>query len=232
MWFGSQLPWSTSNEDLVELFQTTGKVVEAEVLFEGGRSKGTGVVQFASVPEAETAISKFQGYSYGGAHPPPLIPGPAKLLADETLSFFLAPFSFLHAFACRSPLWLAGLLVLLTVRSVLLLRSQAARSRSSSTLGSRPTGLHRPSSNRASGLSIVVLLIPASPLFSRPSFSRLDLLSPASAPTRTVAALTGRFRHSLRAPRLVWSAQNQNKPCSLFAVLECQRGKENCSAQA
>jgi len=61
-----QLPWSTSNEDLVELFQTTGKVVEAEVLFEGGRSKGTGVVQFATVQEAETAISKFQGYSYGG----------------------------------------------------------------------------------------------------------------------------------------------------------------------
>jgi RNA recognition motif-containing protein len=54
-----QLPWSTSNEDLVELFQTTGKVDEAEILFEHGRSKGVGVVQFATVGEAETAIAKF-----------------------------------------------------------------------------------------------------------------------------------------------------------------------------
>lgn len=61
-----QLPWSTSNEDLVELFQTTGTVEQAEVLFEHGRSKGAGVVQFASVEEAETAIAKFHGYSYGG----------------------------------------------------------------------------------------------------------------------------------------------------------------------
>lgn len=61
-----QLPWSTSNEDLVELFQTTGTVQEAEVLFENGRSKGSGVVQFATVEEAETAIAKFQSYSYGG----------------------------------------------------------------------------------------------------------------------------------------------------------------------
>ncbi|KAM0755102.1 RNA-binding domain-containing protein [Meredithblackwellia eburnea MCA 4105] len=60
------LPWSTSNEDLVELFQTTGTVQEAEVLFENGRSKGAGIVQFGSIEEAETAIAKFQSYSYGG----------------------------------------------------------------------------------------------------------------------------------------------------------------------
>ncbi|ORY92534.1 hypothetical protein BCR35DRAFT_297981 [Leucosporidium creatinivorum] len=64
--FVRNLPWSTSNEDLVELFQTTGTVQEAEVLFENGRSKGSGVVQFATVEEAETAIAKFQSYSYGG----------------------------------------------------------------------------------------------------------------------------------------------------------------------
>ncbi|CAD6931799.1 unnamed protein product [Tilletia laevis] len=56
------LPWSTSNEDLVELFQTTGKVDEAEILYENGRSKGAGVVQFATTEEAETAIAKFSGY--------------------------------------------------------------------------------------------------------------------------------------------------------------------------
>ncbi|KAH9916963.1 RNA-binding domain-containing protein [Epithele typhae] len=60
------LPWSTANEDLVELFETTGTVELAEILFEGARSKGCGVVQFAQIPEAETAIAKFQQYMYGG----------------------------------------------------------------------------------------------------------------------------------------------------------------------
>lgn len=60
------LPWSTANEDLVELFETTGTVEQAEILFEGTRSKGSGVVQFATVEEAETAIAKFSGYQYGG----------------------------------------------------------------------------------------------------------------------------------------------------------------------
>jgi len=60
------LPWSTANEDLVELFETTGQVELAEILFEGTRSKGCGVVQFSAIPEAETAIAKFQQYMYGG----------------------------------------------------------------------------------------------------------------------------------------------------------------------
>jgi len=64
--FVKNLPWSTCNEDLVELFQTTGTVENAEVLFDNGRSKGCGVVQFTSIEEAETAISKFQNYAYGG----------------------------------------------------------------------------------------------------------------------------------------------------------------------
>lgn len=55
-----QLPWSTANEDLVELFETTGQVELAEILFDGTRSKGAGVVQFAQVPEAETAIGASQ----------------------------------------------------------------------------------------------------------------------------------------------------------------------------
>ena len=50
------MPWSTANEDLVELFETTGQVELAEILYDGTRSKGCGVVQFAQVPEAETAI--------------------------------------------------------------------------------------------------------------------------------------------------------------------------------
>ncbi|KAG8821048.1 hypothetical protein FRC19_008292 [Serendipita sp. 401] len=60
------LPWSTANEDLVELFETTGHVELAEILYAGDRSKGSGVVQFAHVEEAGTAIAKFNGYLYGG----------------------------------------------------------------------------------------------------------------------------------------------------------------------
>jgi len=76
------LPWSTANEDLVELFETTGQVELAEILFDGTRSKGCGVVQFGQTSEAETAIgmlhlcvrcqtliiivAKFQLYMYGG----------------------------------------------------------------------------------------------------------------------------------------------------------------------
>ncbi|RMD39262.1 hypothetical protein DV735_g5867, partial [Chaetothyriales sp. CBS 134920] len=61
------LPWSTSNDDLVELFTTIGKVERAEIQYEpNGRSKGSGVVEFDSADNAETAISKFTGYMYGG----------------------------------------------------------------------------------------------------------------------------------------------------------------------
>ncbi|EEP80638.1 conserved hypothetical protein [Uncinocarpus reesii 1704] len=61
------LPWSTCNEDLVELFSTIGKVERAEIQYEqNGRSRGTGVVQFDTIENAETAISKFSGYQYGG----------------------------------------------------------------------------------------------------------------------------------------------------------------------
>ncbi|PVG01358.1 RNA-binding domain-containing protein [Serendipita vermifera] len=60
------LPWSTANEDLVELFETTGQVEQAEILYDGTRSKGAGVVQFTHIEEAETAITKFSGYMYGG----------------------------------------------------------------------------------------------------------------------------------------------------------------------
>jgi RNA recognition motif-containing protein len=62
-----QLPWSTSNEDLVDLFTTIGPVKKAEIQYEpNGRSRGTGVVEFDTPENAETAIAKFTGYQYGG----------------------------------------------------------------------------------------------------------------------------------------------------------------------
>ena len=65
-----QLPWSTANEDLVELFETTGHVQQAEILYEGNRSKGMGIVQFEQIEEAETAI---------GASAPTPIPPASRL---------------------------------------------------------------------------------------------------------------------------------------------------------
>ncbi|TXT12990.1 hypothetical protein VHUM_01391 [Vanrija humicola] len=60
------LPWSTSNEDLVELFETVGNVALAEILFEGEQSKGEGIVQFTETAEAQQAGDRFMGYLYGG----------------------------------------------------------------------------------------------------------------------------------------------------------------------
>lgn len=62
----AQLPWSTSNEDLVELFETVGNVALAEILFEGEQSKGEGIVQFTETAEAQQAGDRFMGYLYGG----------------------------------------------------------------------------------------------------------------------------------------------------------------------
>lgn len=54
------LPWSTSNEDLVYLFTTIGPVKKAEIQYEpNGRSRGTGVVEFDTRENAETAISMY-----------------------------------------------------------------------------------------------------------------------------------------------------------------------------
>ena len=53
------MPWSTCNDDLVDLFSTIGKVERAEIQYEpNGRSRGTGVVEFDSSDNAETAISE------------------------------------------------------------------------------------------------------------------------------------------------------------------------------
>lgn len=53
------LPWSTSNEDLIELFSTIGSVKRAEIQYEpNGRSRGTGVVEFEKGTDAETSIRK------------------------------------------------------------------------------------------------------------------------------------------------------------------------------
>lgn len=64
--FVSNLPWATTDNDLVELFQTVGQVERAEIQLEAsGRSAGAGVVKFDGPAAAESAILKFSGYEYG-----------------------------------------------------------------------------------------------------------------------------------------------------------------------
>jgi RNA recognition motif-containing protein len=48
------------------LFETVGTVTLAEILFDGTRSKGEGIVQFTATEEAQQAGEKFSGYQYGG----------------------------------------------------------------------------------------------------------------------------------------------------------------------
>ena len=50
----------------MELFETVGSVVLAEILFDGNRSKGEGIVQFTETADGQTAGEKFTGYLYGG----------------------------------------------------------------------------------------------------------------------------------------------------------------------
>lgn len=62
----SNLPWATTDNDLVELFQTVGRVERAEIQLEAsGRSAGAGVVKFDTPASADIAIEKFSGYNYG-----------------------------------------------------------------------------------------------------------------------------------------------------------------------
>lgn len=64
--FVSNLPWATTDNDLVELFETVGRVERAQIQLEpSGRSAGTGVVKFDTPASAQIAIDKFNGYSYG-----------------------------------------------------------------------------------------------------------------------------------------------------------------------
>lgn len=67
----------------MELFQTTGHVEFAEVVHEGGRSKGVGVVQFSSVEDAEIAIQKFRTFVlYSGMRGP----GPTCFFLQRAIS--------------------------------------------------------------------------------------------------------------------------------------------------
>ena len=62
------LPFSTTNADLEELFSQHGTVQSAAVIMDRdtGRSRGFGFVEMASDDEAREAIEKLAGADMGG----------------------------------------------------------------------------------------------------------------------------------------------------------------------
>src|SRR4051812_50142706 len=62
------LPYDTTGDDLVELFQTFGAVTSGQVIIDkfSGRSRGFGFVEMANDDESQAAIDALNGTSYGG----------------------------------------------------------------------------------------------------------------------------------------------------------------------
>lgn len=89
-----QLPWSTCNEDLIDLFSTIGKVDRAEIQYEpNGRSRGTGVVQFDTPDTAETAIGTFP-FSFCScqySHTNALLPQPSSPATSTVVVLWASP---------------------------------------------------------------------------------------------------------------------------------------------
>lgn len=61
------LPYDTTGDDLVQLFQTYGAVTSGQVIIDkfSGRSRGFGFVEMAQDGEAQAAIEALNGTSYG-----------------------------------------------------------------------------------------------------------------------------------------------------------------------
>lgn len=62
------LPYSTRDEELRELFAPHGAVESANVILDkmSGRSKGFGFVEMASAEDAEKAVQALNGNDFGG----------------------------------------------------------------------------------------------------------------------------------------------------------------------
>lgn len=61
--FVGNLSWTTTSEELVELFSTVAKVVDGQVVVAAnGKSRGYGIVTLANVNDAKIAQEKFNGY--------------------------------------------------------------------------------------------------------------------------------------------------------------------------
>jgi RNA recognition motif-containing protein len=61
------LPYETTNDDLVHLFEPYGSVISGQVIVDrfSGRSRGFGFVEMAKDDEAQAAIDALNGKPYG-----------------------------------------------------------------------------------------------------------------------------------------------------------------------
>ncbi|HEX4715605.1 MAG TPA: RNA-binding protein [Ktedonobacteraceae bacterium] len=61
------LPYQTTEQDLIDLFQQTGNVATATVITDRatGRSKGFGFVEMEDTQEAQAAIARLNGSTLG-----------------------------------------------------------------------------------------------------------------------------------------------------------------------
>lgn len=77
------LPFSTNDQDLAEIFGQVGQVRSTKIIFdrESGRSKGFGFVEMSSDEEAAQAISQFNGAQLNGR---PLTVNEARPMAPRT----------------------------------------------------------------------------------------------------------------------------------------------------
>ncbi len=62
------LPYTTTDKDLRDLFSQVGGVISARVITdrETGRSRGFGFVEMGSADEGKEAITRFHGFAMGG----------------------------------------------------------------------------------------------------------------------------------------------------------------------
>jgi RNA recognition motif-containing protein len=76
------LPWTSTADDLLALFQEHGKVTRAQVITdrETGRSRGFGFVEMENDSEAQKAIDALNGADYSGR---PLTVNEAKPREDR-----------------------------------------------------------------------------------------------------------------------------------------------------
>jgi RNA recognition motif-containing protein len=80
------LPFTTTDQDLGEMFTQVGQVSSAKVIIDrdSGRSKGFGFVEMNSDADAENAITQFNGADFNGR---PLTVNEARPMAPRGDSF-------------------------------------------------------------------------------------------------------------------------------------------------
>lgn len=66
--FVGNLPFSTTNQDLEELFAQSGAVTSVNIIMDKftGRSRGFGFVEMGTDEEAKAAIARFHEYELNG----------------------------------------------------------------------------------------------------------------------------------------------------------------------